>query len=90
MIAYQTDENGIYIGEVTCQLSPLDIDETWLIPAGAVTKTPPKFGPGQQVRWNGKKWIVEDIPSTVEEVIEEPVVEETPSQEPPAEEAPTK
>jgi hypothetical protein len=67
MIAYQTDEKGVYIGEVNCQLSPLDLDETWLIPGGAVTKTPPKFGNGQQARWNGKKWIIEDVPSSIED-----------------------
>ena len=87
MIAYQTDENGVYIGEVVCQLSPLDTDETWLIPAGAVTKTPPKYGAGQQARWNGKKWIIEDIPS-LEEVVEEAPVEDVPVEDVPVEEVP--
>lgn len=75
MIAYQTDDNGVFIGEVVCQLSPLDPEETWLIPRGAVTKTPPKFASDEQAVWNGKKWIVEPIPVADPEtiaVVEEP------------------
>lgn len=75
MLAYQTDENGIFIGEVVCQLSPLDPEETWLIPAGAVTKAPPKYNSGQQARWTGKKWEIEEIPTLGEATLEAVIAE---------------
>lgn len=42
MKAYQTDTNGFFIGEVTCQPSPLEPGQ-FLIPAGAFTDEPPQF-----------------------------------------------
>ena len=75
MIAYQTDAEGIYVGEVECVLSPLDDDGTYLIPWGAVTKAPPAIPAGSQARWNGKKWIIEPIPVPIELVEEMPPLE---------------
>jgi hypothetical protein len=62
MIVYQTDENGMFIGALQADLSPLE-DGVWLIPAGCVETAPPSFSEGQFARWTGDIWVVEDIPT---------------------------
>ncbi len=72
MQAYQTDKNGVFVGTVTCDESPLE-PGVFLVPAGAVTTAPPAFGGGQQARWDGAQWLVEDapIPEDPEEMTED-------------------
>jgi len=72
---YQTDLNGVYIGDTVANISPLDIKEVWLIPAGAVEKEPPTFDDKTQfIQWVNNEWIVKDIP-VIEKVIA-PIIEE--------------
>jgi len=56
--AYVYDEDGYYIGPTPVQESPLE-PGLWLIP-GACTMTPlPELVDGEQARWDGEAWIVE-------------------------------
>lgn len=76
MDAYQCDENGIYIGVVKRQISPLE-DGVFLLPAGATDIEPPAIPSGKQARFDGKGWLVEDIPEPVlVEVIDAPILTE--------------
>jgi outer membrane biosynthesis protein TonB len=75
MIVYQTDENGVLIGALQADPSPLE-DGVWLIPAGCVETAPPSFSEGQFARWTGDAWVVEEIPAP------EPEPEPTPEPEP--------
>ena len=60
MIAYQTDEDGIYIGTVECQESPLE-PGVFLIPAGAIEDAPPAPEPNKLAKWDGYVWVLIDI-----------------------------
>lgn len=64
-IAYQTNELGIYVGEVYCQPSPLE-PGVWLIPGGATDVVPPEIPEGKQAKLVEGSWVVEDIPVPVE------------------------
>jgi hypothetical protein len=61
-IAYQTDENGIYIGIVIRQPSPLE-PGVFLVPGGAVLTQPPEIPDGQQAVWDGAQWNLQNIPT---------------------------
>ena len=61
MIAYQTDGEGVYVGTVVCDESPLE-PGVFLIPAGATTVEPPTVGDGEFAVWDGSEWQV-PVPS---------------------------
>ena len=71
MIAYQTDQAGIYIGEVECQESPLE-PGVYLLPGGSTLIAPPLALDGERAVLENGVWKIESsIP-----VIEEPVTPE--------------
>jgi hypothetical protein len=59
MIAYRYDSLGFYVGEVDCQLNPLETKaqgkEVYILPANA-TYDKPTLKEGYTPRWNGKTW----------------------------------
>lgn len=59
MIAYRYDSLMFYIGEVDCQLNPLETKahgkEVYILPANATEKKP-TLEEGYTPRWNGKAW----------------------------------
>lgn len=61
MIVYQTDDNGVFVGETIAHPSPLE-DGVWAIPRGCVTTAPPEFALGEFAIWDGEAWRVETIP----------------------------
>mgnify|MGYP003653859324 FL=1 len=61
MNVYQTDLDGVYVGDTTADQDPLD-STNWLIPAGCVETAPPTITDSQFAKWNGTEWVVEDIP----------------------------
>ena len=64
-IAYQFDGQGYYLSETLVQ----KMGDDYLIPSDT-TMTKPTFKDGYWTKWNGKKWILDKIPSTCAEVIE--------------------
>jgi len=58
MIAYQTNSNGVFVGTVNSDESPLE-PGVFLLPAGAVTVEPPAFEEDQFAVWDGEGWMVE-------------------------------
>jgi hypothetical protein len=73
MNVYQTDLNGVYVGTTVADKDPLD-STNWLIPAGCVETAPPTIADSQLAKWDGSKWVVEDI--LVAEPDPEPVAPE--------------
>lgn len=75
-IVYQLNWEGIYIGPVKADPSPLE-PGVWLIPGGCVEIAPPQIEPGKLARFTDGAWSLEDI--------SEPETEPTPveEQEPP-------
>lgn len=67
MRAYQTNKEGVYVGECQRQKHPFKKDE-WLTPAGAILFPPPKDEPG---KWRYNPEIV-DWESYVAPVAAEP------------------
>jgi len=61
MNVYQTDINGVYVGNTVADQDPLD-RTNWLIPAGCVQSEPPTITDKQFAKWDGAKWSVETIP----------------------------
>lgn len=57
---YQTDVDGVYVGQVAADESPLEPD-VFLIPAGCIEVAPPSFGEGQRARWVGNQWVIETL-----------------------------
>lgn len=49
-------ESGEYLGVTTANLSPLDVVETWLIPAYATEQEPPQAGDKQVAIYRDEKW----------------------------------
>ena len=62
MNVYQTDLNGVYVGNTVADKDPLD-STNWLIPAGCVQTAPPTMTDSQLAKWDGADWVVEDIPA---------------------------
>lgn len=71
MIAYQTDDNGIYIGTTEADESPLE-PGVFHYPRGAVAVAPPNIPEGQRARWANVRWVLEDIPEEPVEVTPDP------------------
>ena len=61
MNVYQTDLDGVYVGDTTADQDPLD-STNWLIPAGCVETAPPTMTDSQFATWNGTEWVVKNIP----------------------------
>ena len=61
MNVYQTDLNGVFVGTTIADQDPLD-GNNWLIPAGCVETAPPTITDSQLAKWDGAKWVVENIP----------------------------
>lgn len=57
--AYQTDDQGVFIGAVTCHPDPLTPGR-FAVPRGAILQEPPPVAEGQRVRWTGERWVIED------------------------------
>ena len=75
MIVYQTNLQGIYIGPVMADESPLE-PGVWLIPGGCVEVEPPAIPSGMLAVWEGDQWSLRVAESA------DPVTSETPA--PPA------
>lgn len=74
-IAFQCDENGVYIGAVLADESPLE-PGVWLIPSGAVEVAPPELNKEQYAQWVDGQWTVLEFQKE-----DPPTEEERPSQE---------
>lgn len=63
MIVYQTNYDGVFVGPVEADPSPLEPGK-FLIPGGCVLEPPPEFGEGFFARWNfeAQTWTVEAVP----------------------------
>jgi hypothetical protein len=59
MIAYLYDNDRFYVGEMTCQIDPLESQKqgknVYLTPANS-TSIQPTIIDGSKPRWNGKAW----------------------------------
>jgi hypothetical protein len=66
-IVYQTNLDGVYVGEERAFESPLE-PGIYPIPAGAVQVAPPAFNQNQQAIWTGTDWAVVD-----KSIVEPPV-----------------
>lgn len=73
---YQTDFNGVYVGDTEADESPLE-PGIFHIPRGCVSEPPPEFGEGERARWTESGWVTEAIPGPLESPEEEPVTVET-------------
>lgn len=51
-------ESGEYLGTTTADLSPLDVEETWLIPANATEQQPPQAGDRQAAVYRDGSWLL--------------------------------
>lgn len=61
MIVYQTNGQGVYVGQVLADESPLE-SGVWLIPAGCVETPPPQVSEGQMAVWVSGAWTTMPIP----------------------------
>ena len=75
MKVYQTDINGVYVGNTVADQDPLD-STNWLIPAGCVETTPPTMTDSQLAKWNGTEWVLEDTPVVKSDPEPEPIAPE--------------
>lgn len=60
-IVYQLDANGLLIGEVEADESPLE-PGVYLVPAGCTEAPPPEPLPGKYLRYVNGEWAYEDPP----------------------------
>ncbi len=65
MIVYQTNHQGIYLGPVQADESPLEPGE-FLIPAGCVEIAPPAIPEGSVAVWINGSWSVVPAPAVTE------------------------
>ena len=61
MIVYQTDKDGVYLGPVQADESPLE-PGVFLIPSGCVEAQPPAIPTGFLARWVSDSWVLEELP----------------------------
>lgn len=71
-IVYQTDSQGVYIGETIADQSPLDT-RFFLIPDGCVEEAPPLCDEGHPV-WSNGAWTCQLINGSQEHETEEPLI----------------
>lgn len=68
-IVYQTDTAGHYCGDTVADESPLE-PGVYLLPAGCVSKKPPKAWPADKwPRWTGRKWELINKPVAADETV---------------------
>lgn len=60
-VAYQMNRQGVYVGTVPRQPSPME-PNVWWTPAGAVLVAPPTIPAGQQAVWVKGAWVLQSIP----------------------------
>lgn len=84
MIAYQYDTDGFLIGEVNCQLDPLESTPTmpiYLLPAGSTFFEPPSVPEGMEAKFDFiRSWELVEKRKPVELPGPDPVPELTPEQ----------
>lgn len=73
-IVYQTDSDGVFIGETVADESPLE-PGVYLIPAGCIEVAPPAPVAGFKRVWNGA-WVQVEILAPVETPPQPPVIPE--------------
>ena len=73
MYVYQTNDDGVFVGIIIADESPME-PGVFLIPAGCIIEEPPSFEKGSLARWIEGSWQIEDVPEVVPEP-EPPVVE---------------
>lgn len=61
-IVSQLDDQGLFIGPVVADSSPLE-EGVFLIPGGAVDMEPPSVPAGMRARWNGTGFDFEPLPA---------------------------
>ncbi|MCZ8098842.1 MAG: phage tail protein [Burkholderiales bacterium] len=61
MIVYQTRPDGVFVGYVEADESPLE-SGVFLIPGLCVAEEPPEFGEGFQARRVDGEWVIEPVP----------------------------
>ena len=74
-LIYNYDQEGYFIGSQKADLDPLESkikkQNIHLLPGNATfTKMNLKVAENKRIKWNGKKWIYEDIPPEENEVIQ--------------------
>ena len=70
---YQTDRDGVYVGETVAFESPLE-KGVFMIPAGCVETAPPATTEQTRARWTAKGWVVEPKPVAAPEPAPKPVL----------------
>lgn len=69
--AYMFDDAGYFVGESISQIDPLETKsagrEIFIMPANSTETEPPAEKEGFKIKWNGTKWIYEEIPTEKEE-----------------------
>ena len=66
----QLDSNGYAIGFSIADESPLE-PGVYLIPKDCVDAELPTIPEGKCVKWNGEQFVLEDIPTIIEQIVEE-------------------
>jgi hypothetical protein len=62
MIVYQKNPDGLYLGPVEADQSPLE-PGVWLIPGGCVEVAPPEIPEGMLAVWQSDQWSLLPVPS---------------------------
>jgi hypothetical protein len=57
----QLDAAGYFVGATVAPANPLQ-PGAFLIPGGAIDRTPPTVPEGQRAKWTGSAWAMEAIP----------------------------
>lgn len=74
MIVYQTNSQGVFVGAVEADQSPME-PGVWLIPAGCVEVAPPTIPEGQVAVWANGSWSIVPAPAVTEGGDGEPVID---------------
>ena len=80
MKAYQYNDENLYIGEIEAQIDPLESEKSgqdiYILPENSTWKKPPKEKEGFLIKWNGEKWVQDEIPQPETEQETEPTYQE--------------
>lgn len=76
-LVYQTNDNGIFVGEIEADESPLE-PGVFLIPAGCVEIAPPELAEGEYASWSNamQSWTIETHPLAAADIAEHYPVDE--------------